>query len=966
VLDGLPRVGFYDGSGAPEDNLLPSCVKSFLQHRGEDLGFLSRRSGRDPWHDLHCWLLGVSGGAFRMVVDPDDWTMADGSPWAYTPDGLEPARRALAAAGYSLEASVKPAFAASSGMPPGSRPSEAVWRRRIVECIADRGMPVIGIGVIGPPEPCLIAGYDEGGDVLIGWNAFQGMPEFAKGVEIEPSGYFRKREWYRDTQGLLYFGDRQPVPPPRDAVRGAVALGLSILRSPVVRGRLTGQAAFSRWAEQLLDDASFPAKRRKLLSERFFVHHERGGVLAEARAYGSVFLRIAAEECPEAHDELIAAAKCFDDEHDLVWAIWEFTGGMVASDEGARRLAARSTRSRIVPLIRLARSRDAEAARHLQKALRQIDERQAAAREETVADNPRAVVRRDGNGACIEGVPALAWHAGRDCTFLGALEAATSVTERPLGYVEMMGATGVAFRLRWSNPDTLGGWHMSCPCAEFMEEWDDVQRATGFELRAEFPGVTEEDPAQDPQVRRVVREIDAGWPVMAQVAGPDIGVIVGYRNAGRRMLVRPYGQAGEPIEVGAKEACGSFQLFLDGIVGSRDPRHILAGALRTAVRNWHREKTSAGYARHGMEWYYGRHALQKWAEDLRDRDLDAMPEEERERFRALNHWVWVSMLDARRAAVAYLRERAPLLDGDARAALEGAADTYEAIVARLQAPIDAGEPWACGHGSTAAEWTPALRAGERQALLAILEMEDAAIREVAIAAHALETTPPPLREDGGGQWAVLPGVPRVGYDVRLCCFPGCLEAALQYLRDPVDYCYLIGVTGAGFRRFWQRDDGGNVDLMYLGREPVRRAAEALNRELTVVKHKDREAMQAAIKESIERGRPVIAFGIVGPPEAGLVTGYDRGGDVLMGWSYFQDGALPGYYQRSDWHARAAWADNMGCVIIGDRNPWPGPSKREVLRSSLQWALDLTHTARRPERPDHLSGLAACDAWADAL
>jgi hypothetical protein len=175
----------------------------------------------------------------------------------------------------------------------------------------------------------------------------------------------------------------------------------------------------------------------------------------------------------------------------------------------------------------------------------------------------------------------------------------------------------------------------------------------------------------------------------------------------------------------------------------------------------------------------------------------------------------------------------------------------------------------------------------------------------------------------------------------------------------------MGVTGACFRRFWQKDDGGNVDLMYLGEEPIRRASTALNRELEVIGHKDRGAMLDAIKRSISCGRPVIAFGIIGPPEAGLVTGYDRNGDVLYGWSYFQDRSLPGYYQRTDWHAKASFAD-MGLVILGDKRRWPGPSRRETLLDSLRWAVDLARCTPRPEKPGHLSGLAALRAWADGL
>ncbi|MCE5216075.1 hypothetical protein LLH03_03490, partial [bacterium] len=42
------------------------------------------------------------------------------------------------------------------------------------------------------------------------------------------------------------------------------------------------------------------------------------------------------------------------------------------------------------------------------------------------------------------------------------------------------------------------------------------------------------------------------------------------------------------------------------------------------------------------------------------------------------------------------------------------------------------------------------------------------------------------------------------------------------------------------------------------------------------------------------------------------------------------------------------------------------SQRELLISALQWAVDLARTAERPNLPDHVSGLAAYEAWAKGL
>ena len=107
--------------------------------------------------------------------------------------------------------------------------------------------------------------------------------------------------------------------------------------------------------------------------------------------------------------------------------------------------------------------------------------------------------------------------------------------------------------------------------------------------------------------------------------------------------------------------------------------------------------------------------------------------------------------------------------------------------------------------------------------------------------------------------AVLEGVPKVGYDVHCCPFPGTLMACMQYLGTPSSYDYLMGVTGAAFRRFWNRDDGGNVDLMYLVPEPHQRAFAALGYGFRTVPN-EKAAMIQAIRAVVhERMKPQEAF-----------------------------------------------------------------------------------------------------------
>lgn len=615
VLPGVPWIGFYRG-GDPEDEPFPACVRAFLQYRNDDVGFAKTSAGRPPWHRLHQYVQTTSGASFRLGWDNAKWDWGAMELLGMPGDPLAAFRDGLASVGYSCEILLRQDFARSLGLSQPVDYDEAALRERIMASVA-KGVPVLALGVVGPPECSLITGYDEGGKVLVGRSFFSGEADFNAGLEYEDAGggnpdpYFRKRNWFADTRGLILIGEKIPRPSDREIHIQTLRRALEIMRTPVVRGHFTGQAAFTMWADTLLRDAAFPPADLALLRSRFEYHHGAGGTLAEARAYGTDVLHDMADAEPAAADDLREAARCFSDEHDLVWAIWEFTGGMIGGDEGARKLAIHDLRGRLVPLIRLARRRDAEAAAHFEKAL------------------------------------------------------------------ELMGDK-------------------------------------------------------------------------AQPDGP-----------------------------------GNF----------------------------------------------------------------------------------------------------------------------------------------------------------------------------------------------GG--VVLPGVPRVGYDVHPCPFPGSLSAVLDYLGDPVDYDYLMGVTGAAFRRLWNRDDGGNIDLGYLAPDVYRRAATAIGYELSLVP-RDKQRMIRALQESLSRGRPVIAFGLIGPPEAGLVTGYEQRGEVLHGWSYFQDRALPGYYTEAGWFekfsrftqvpdaALGPTTPPVGLIVVGDKERWPGPSRREILIDSLKWAVDLARTARRANLPRHVSGLAAYESWAKEL
>lgn len=247
-------------------------------------------------------------------------------------------------------------------------------------------------------------------------------------------------------------------------------------------------------------------------------------------------------------------------------------------------------------------------------------------------------------------------------------------------------------------------------------------------------------------------------------------------------------------------------------------------------------------------------------------------------------------------------------------------------------------------------------------------------------------------EDG----AVLHGVPKVSYfgnPPELTSYIASLKTAMQYIGvTDIPYAHYHCATGSAFRLMWNTAcwDGGNVDILVMDENPVAplmRAVLAAGRECRMlfkdtvnethfqgrflpgsgVVYGGKEDFIALIKEQIDRGIPVVAFGVMGPPEACVVTGYRENGDVLTGWNFFQDmpdmvGAVEkteeGYFLRRGWFEHR---DTIGVMAIGE---FTGMAPlRDRVRDTLEHAAKVMS----PRSVGTLAGgLAAFDAWESAL
>lgn len=217
---------------------------------------------------------------------------------------------------------------------------------------------------------------------------------------------------------------------------------------------------------------------------------------------------------------------------------------------------------------------------------------------------------------------------------------------------------------------------------------------------------------------------------------------------------------------------------------------------------------------------------------------------------------------------------------------------------------------------------------------------------------------------------ILRGVPKIHYGAfgGVTPFPICLKAVSDYLGDELSYVDAIVQSGGAFRLVWnvQKWDGGNVDIVYAydnPETPFRQGIAALGRDVDMLwrtADTTKEDFKAFIRKTIDKGRPVISLGPIGPPEAGIITGYRNGGDTLLGWSMFQQWEWEvfdeeGYFISDSW-----WdaQDFQGVMAFGDV---VGP------RFDAKRIMENAVAALEGRREGcHAKGVAAYGPWKEAI
>ncbi|HEX3076952.1 MAG TPA: AraC family transcriptional regulator [Lachnospiraceae bacterium] len=329
VLYGVPKVE-YGMNCTP----YPLCLKSCATYLGEDIDY--------------SYAMVASGAAFRFTWNRECWDLSNVDIFHAMNDTNEIYSIGAKALGRSFE------FLERT-----DRTTKEEFITFITKHI-DAGLPCIALGIIGPPEACIITGYRDKGDTLLGWNFFQSDPGFGANVSFDESGYFITDKWWEntDTQAVMCMGE---VISDKKPLKEIVEYGNRILTGREQGTYAKGLNAYDAWKNTLLSDRISESSPMALLFERRMCIDDALSSLLDGRGNASRFFSELGDKSLENKEELYEIAIHFDNVFKIVMEMVSVLGGWEKDEATLKRLADRKVIDDICKLIDKAKGEDSKA-----------------------------------------------------------------------------------------------------------------------------------------------------------------------------------------------------------------------------------------------------------------------------------------------------------------------------------------------------------------------------------------------------------------------------------------------------------------------------------------------------------------------------------------------------------------------------------------------------------------------------
>ncbi len=242
------------------------------------------------------YVVGTSGAAFRFTINPGEWDFSMYSIRNIAPDIAAPVRRAFSAAGYAYTLYEPGTFKEDSARIMGS---------------IDRGVPVLAYRIVGPSDCSIITGYDDGGEVLMGWSTFQDIPD-DHNIPHDVTGYFRKPGWHKNNHGYILIGEKVGRPPLRAVYLDALKWAAYLMRLPGFDRNISGLAGLEVWAKEMTEAKYFPEGDDQIIGQRY-VSAAINVTMLRDHCMAEPFLRQAIIDVPDFEPELLPAAEYYEE-----------------------------------------------------------------------------------------------------------------------------------------------------------------------------------------------------------------------------------------------------------------------------------------------------------------------------------------------------------------------------------------------------------------------------------------------------------------------------------------------------------------------------------------------------------------------------------------------------------------------------------------------------------------------------
>lgn len=225
----------------------------------------------------------------------------------------------------------------------------------------DEGYPCIALGIIGPPEPCIITGYRKNGEELLGWNFFQNAPEFAANTQIDESGYFVCSNWWEntDTQAVMCMG---AVCEEKIADSEIIANAVKVLTGRKEYSYCKGIGAYDAWKNVLQQDNEFTVTDNLfVLFEKMLCQMDAMTCITDGRNNAAQYFKKLAESDDANKNKYNRIAEAFTKCAKTIEQMWGLFGDTSDMEGMLERLADKSVRGEVCKLIDMAKESDGKA-----------------------------------------------------------------------------------------------------------------------------------------------------------------------------------------------------------------------------------------------------------------------------------------------------------------------------------------------------------------------------------------------------------------------------------------------------------------------------------------------------------------------------------------------------------------------------------------------------------------------------